>query len=191
MIRSKFWPYFVLLGIAFLLLFAAAGWIHAQSSQAQNPSGSARQLAGLRWRLVGPIRGGRTIAVAGIAGDSNVFYFGSVAGGIWKTTDGGIQWKPLFDHQPISSIGSMDVAPSDPNIIYVGTGEACIRGDISYGDGVYKSVDGGQTWTNIGLKDTRFHWTGNCRSARCKSRVRRGAGPRIRNEFGARIIPNH
>src|SRR5271169_6303038 len=105
MIRNKLWHHLFLLGLVFLSALAVANWLHAQSSQASNPSGSARQLAGLRWRLVGPIRGGRTIAVAGIAGDSNVFYFGSVAGGVWKTTDGGIQWKPLFDHQPISSIG--------------------------------------------------------------------------------------
>jgi photosystem II stability/assembly factor-like uncharacterized protein len=153
MIRSRLCLHFFSIGLASLCALAIANWMHAQPSSS---SASARQLSGLRWRLVGPIRGGRTIAVAGIAGDQNVFYFGSVAGGVWKTTDGGLKWKPLFDHQPVSSIGSMAVAPSDSNIIYVGTGEACIRGDISYGDGVYKSVDGGQTWTNIGLKDTRF-----------------------------------
>jgi len=151
MIRTRGWLYFSVLGLATFCGLTTANWMHAQSL-----STSAMQLSGLRWRLVGPIRGGRAIAVAGIAGDPSVFYFGSVAGGVWKTTDGGLQWKPLFDHQPVSSIGSMAVAPSNPNIIYVGTGEACIRGDISYGDGVYKSVDGGQTWTNVGLKDTRF-----------------------------------
>jgi photosystem II stability/assembly factor-like uncharacterized protein len=153
MIRTRPWLSFFLIGLSALCALAVANPVHAQS---RSVPVSARQLSGLRWRLVGPIRGGRTIAVSGIAGDPNDFYFGSVAGGVWKTTDGGLQWKPLFDSQPVSSIGSMAVAPSDPNIIYVGTGEACIRGDISYGDGVYKSVDGGQTWTNIGLKDTRF-----------------------------------
>lgn len=142
-----------LLSVVLLSTLASVSWMNAQSSP---PKASARQLSGLRWRLIGPIRGGRTIAVSGIAGNPNVFYFGSVAGGVWMTTDGGLQWKPLFDHQPVSSIGSMAVAPSNPNIVYVGTGEACIRGDISYGDGVYKSIDGGQTWTNVGLKDTRF-----------------------------------
>src|SRR5207253_3021333 len=82
-------------------------------------------------------------------------YFGATGGGVWKTTDGGISWDPLFDKQPVSSIGAVAVADSDPNVIYVGTGEACIRGNISFGDGVYKSTDAGKTWTNVGLKDTR------------------------------------
>ena len=112
-------------------------------------------LKGMKWRLVGPFRGGRVLAVAGIAGDANTFYFGSVAGGVWKTTDGGLVWTPIFDKEPVSSIGGIAVAPSDPNVIYVGTGEACIRGNISFGNGVYKSIDAGKTWTHIGLDDTR------------------------------------
>jgi photosystem II stability/assembly factor-like uncharacterized protein len=112
-------------------------------------------LKGMKWRLVGPFRGGRVLAVAGIAGDANTYYFGAVAGGVWKTTNGGISWTPIFDNEPVSSIGSMAVAPSDPNVIYVGTGEACIRGNISFGNGVYKSVDAGKTWTHLGLDDTR------------------------------------
>jgi photosystem II stability/assembly factor-like uncharacterized protein len=112
-------------------------------------------LKGMKWRLVGPFRGGRALAVAGIPGDSSTYYFGAAAGGVWKTTDGGNQWLPIFDHEPIASIGAIAVAPSDPNVIYVGTGEACIRGDISYGNGVYKSVDAGKSWTHIGLDDTR------------------------------------
>lgn len=112
-------------------------------------------LAGMRWRLIGPFRGGRAEAVAGVIGNPNVFYFGSVAGGVWKTTNAGLSWMPLFDHQPVSSIGAVAVDPRDPNVIYVGTGEPCLRGDISYGDGMYKSVDGGKTWTRIGLDDTR------------------------------------
>jgi len=112
-------------------------------------------LKGMKWRLVGPFRGGRVLAVAGTAGDANTYYFGSVAGGVWKTTDGGLVWTPIFDKEPISSIGGIAVAPSDPNVIYVGTGEACIRGNISFGNGVYKSIDAGKTWTHIGLDDTR------------------------------------
>lgn len=112
-------------------------------------------LSGMRWRLIGPFRGGRTEAVTGVAGDPNVFYLGSVAGGVWKTTDAGISWLPLFEHQSVASIGAIAVDPHDPNVIYVGTGEPCLRGDISYGDGMYKSVDGGKTWTHIGLEDTR------------------------------------
>ena len=99
--------------------------------------------SGMKYRSIGPFRGGRVLAVTGIAGNPNVYYFGAVAGGVWKTTDGGLTWEPLFDKQPVSSIGAIAVAPSDPNVIYVGTGEACLRGDISYGNGMYKSVDGG------------------------------------------------
>jgi len=110
---------------------------------------------GMRWRSIGPPRGGRVIAVAGVPGDTQTYYFGAVAGGVWKTTDGGLNWSPIFDGQPIASIGDLAVAATDPNIVYVGTGEACIRGNISHGDGVYKSTDAGKTWTNIGLKDTR------------------------------------
>jgi photosystem II stability/assembly factor-like uncharacterized protein len=110
---------------------------------------------GMRWRLVGPFRGGRVEAVAGIPGNPLVYYFGAVAGGVWKTSDGGHSWLPLFENEPVSSIGAIAVDPSDPNVIYVGTGEACPRGDMSFGDGVYKSTDGGKSWIHLGLGDTR------------------------------------
>ena len=110
---------------------------------------------GMKWRLVGPYRGGRSEAVAGIPGDPNTYYFGGVAGGLWKSTDGGGNWTPLFDKQPAASIGAIAVSESDPNIIYVGTGEGCIRGNLASGDGVYKSTDGGRTWKNVGLRDSR------------------------------------
>ena len=110
---------------------------------------------GLKWRLIGPFRGGRAVAVAGVPGNPTTFYFGSVGGGIWQTTDGGMVWRPIFDAQHIASIGALAVAPSDPKTIYAGTGESDIRSNLSSGDGVYKSVDGGQTWTNVGLKDSR------------------------------------
>src|SRR6266700_2174138 len=109
----------------------------------------------MRWRQVGPFRGGRVLAVTGVPGEPNVFYFGGASGGVWKSTDTGGNWQPLFDKQAIASIGAIAVAPSDHNIIYVGTGEACIRGNITYGNGVYKSMDGGKTWKHLGLKDTR------------------------------------
>jgi photosystem II stability/assembly factor-like uncharacterized protein len=111
--------------------------------------------SGLKWRLIGPFRAGRVIAVSGIPGSSTTFYFGSVDGGVWRTTDAGVVWEPIFDSQRIASIGALAVAPSDAKIIYAGTGEADIRSDLSSGDGVYKSTDGGQTWTNIGLQDSR------------------------------------
>src|SRR6266566_2059004 len=86
----------------------------------------------------------RLLAVTGVPSQPNTYYFGATGGGVWKTTDGGISWDPLFDKQPVSSIGAVAVADSDPNVIYVGTGEACIRGNISFGDGVYKSTDAGK-----------------------------------------------
>jgi photosystem II stability/assembly factor-like uncharacterized protein len=110
---------------------------------------------GLKWRLIGPFRGGRVVAVAGVPGDSTTFYFGSVNGGIWKTIDAGVVWTPIFDGQPVGSIGALAVAPSDTKTIYAGTGESDIRSDLSSGNGVYKSTDGGTTWNHIGLEDTR------------------------------------
>ena len=112
-------------------------------------------VGGMKWRQIGPFRGGRVLAVAGVPGDPNTYYFGAVAGGIFKSTNGGMTWVPTFDHQDISSIGAIAVADADHNILYAGTGEACLRGNISYGDGVYKSTDAGHTWTNVGLKDSR------------------------------------
>jgi len=109
----------------------------------------------LRWRLIGPHRGGRVLAVAGVPGDATTFYFGAVDGGVWRTRNAGVTWEPLFDDQPIASIGALALAPSDPNVIYVGTGEASIRSDITYGAGVYKSTDGGAHWHALGLSDTR------------------------------------
>lgn len=110
----------------------------------------------LRWRCIGPVRGGRVVAVAGSYDDPNTFYFGAVAGGVWKTTDGGTYWRPVSDgFFTTSSVGALAVAPSDSNVIYAGTGETTIRIDVSHGDGVYKSTDAGKTWANIGLRDTR------------------------------------
>lgn len=111
---------------------------------------------GMKYRLVGPFRGGRVVAVSGVAGEPNVFYMGSTSGGMWKSTDAGLNWKPLWDKFPEASesVGAIAVAPSDPNVIYVGTGEACIRGNVVIGNGVYKSTDAGKTWKYIGLRDT-------------------------------------
>jgi photosystem II stability/assembly factor-like uncharacterized protein len=116
---------------------------------------SGADFAGLEWRLIGPFRGGRTVAASGIAGDHRTFYFGAVGGGIWKTTDAGNTWQSIFDGQPVASIGALAVAPSDPNVIYAGTGESDWRSDLSTGAGVYKSVDAGKTWKFAGLKDSR------------------------------------
>src|SRR5947209_2900576 len=110
---------------------------------------------GMQWRQVGPFRGGRALAIQGVPGEPDTWYFGAVAGGVWKTTDAGQNWTPIFDKEDISSIGAIAVAPSDHNTIYVGTGEAAIRGNTTYGTGVYKSIDAGKNWKNIGLRDTR------------------------------------
>jgi photosystem II stability/assembly factor-like uncharacterized protein len=111
--------------------------------------------SGLRWRMIGPFRAGRVNAVSGVVGQPDTFYFGSVGGGVWKTTNAGRTWTPLFDANNVASIGAIGVAPSNPNVIYVGTGEADMRDSIQFGDGLYKSVDAGKTWKHLGLKSTR------------------------------------
>jgi photosystem II stability/assembly factor-like uncharacterized protein len=112
-------------------------------------------LNGLRWRLVGPFRGGRALAVTGVPGNPEKYYFGAVGGGVWVTENAGRTWNPIFDNVPVASIGAIAVAPSDPKTIYVGTGEADMRSDIQQGSGMYKSIDGGHLWFQIGLKDSR------------------------------------
>src|SRR5437868_10976064 len=118
---------FVLLALASAILVSAIPGF-AQYDQAL--------FSGMKWRQIGPFRGGRVLAVTGIPGDPTTYYFGAVAGGVWKSTNGGVSWTPLFDKQPIASIGAIGVADSDHNVIYVGSGEGCIRGNMSYGDGV-------------------------------------------------------
>jgi photosystem II stability/assembly factor-like uncharacterized protein len=109
----------------------------------------------LQWRLIGPFRGGRVVAVTGVPGEPDHFYFGSVNGGVWETVDAGRTWQPIFDREPIGSIGAIAVAPSNPKVVYVGSGEADMRSDIAQGNGMYKSADGGRTWARIGLTDSQ------------------------------------
>src|SRR5580765_2874030 len=109
--------------------------------------------SGLRWRDIGPYRGGRTVGAAGIPTQPNVFFIGVNNGGVWKTTDAGRTWKPIFDDQPTGSIGDIAVAPSNPNVVYVGSGEGLQRPDLSAGDGMYKSTDAGMTWQHLALRD--------------------------------------
>jgi photosystem II stability/assembly factor-like uncharacterized protein len=135
------------LGIAAAALLAA----RALAAEAYDPA----TFSGLRWRMAGPFRGGRVLAVAGVPGQPDHFYFGAVGGGVWETHNAGRTWEPIFDSQPIASIGAIAVAPSDPRVLYAGSGEADMRSDISYGNGMYRSGDGGRSWTRIGLEATR------------------------------------
>jgi len=109
----------------------------------------------MRWRCIGPFRGGRTVAISGVPQQPNVFYIAAVNGGVWKTTDFGNTWLPIFDEQTSGSVGALAVAPSDPNILYVGSGEGLQRPDLAIGDGFYKSTDAGKTWTHLGLRDAQ------------------------------------
>src|SRR5258708_21302802 len=135
------------------------------ASAAQSPSAAASEASdeeqkgpwhGLTWRSIGPYRGGPVLAVSGVVGDTHTYYFGGVGGGVWKTTDGGLTWRPVTDKTKdmSASIGAIAVGPSDANVSYAGTGEACIRGNIISGNGVYKSIDAGKTWSYAGLRDT-------------------------------------
>ena len=133
--------------LAVLALGVLAAWA-AQAAVA--PS----SYQALQWRLIGPFRGGRVLAVAGIPGDARHFYFGAVDGGVWATQDAGRTWQPIFDGEPVGSIGALALAPSNPQVIYVGSGEADMRSDIAHGNGMYKSTDGGRHWAHIGLADS-------------------------------------
>ena len=115
----------------------------------------ARLFEGMRWRSIGPTRGGRVLGVTGVRGEPEVYYFGAVGGGVWKTNDAGRTWKPIFDAQPVASIGAIAVAPSNREVIYVGSGEADMRSSISGGNGMYKSTDSGKSWARIGLSESR------------------------------------
>ncbi|HET9995007.1 MAG TPA: hypothetical protein VFQ18_06345 [Candidatus Acidoferrum sp.] len=137
------------------VLLLVAGFVGFSGTALHGQTLDENALKGMKWRQIGPFRGGRALAVTGVAGDPETYYFGAVAGGVWKTTNGGITWTPMTDKTGIMSVGAIVVAPSDPNVVYVGTGESCIRGNISYGDGMYKSVDGGKTWAHIGLEDSQ------------------------------------
>src|SRR3954452_1052175 len=145
----------VLLLVAVAALATDPVLIQAQRGGAAQPE-SAGPFGALRWRSLGPARGGRSIAVAGSATRPYEYYMGATGGGLWKTTDGGISWRAVTDGQiHSSSVGAVAVAPSNPDVVYIGTGEADIRGNIIQGGGAYKSSDGGKTWTHIGLADTQ------------------------------------
>src|SRR2546430_7083432 len=137
-------------GFGVALVVAAAIRLVAAQSDASIAPDTYKQL---KFRYVGPV-GNRIIAVAGIPGSPYIYYAGAASGGIFKTTDNGAHWDAIFDDQDVSSIGSLAIAPSDPNVIWAGTGEAFIRSNISIGNGIYKSTDAGKTWTRAGLEKT-------------------------------------
>lgn len=143
----------------FILLFQSLIFISVNSQKAKPmtpvPQTDASLYSSLEWRHLGPFRGGRSCAVTGVAGKPNLFYFGATGGGVWKTTDGGRTWGNISDGYFGGSIGSITVAPSDPNVIYVGGGEKTVRGNVSFGTGLWKTEDAGQTWTSCGLKTSR------------------------------------
>ena len=141
-------------------VLAAASIVAVLGLGTLTPTASAQQYdfslySGLRWRMIGPFRAGRVNAVSGVAGQPDTFYFGSVGGGVWKSLNSGRTWNPVFDSQNVASVGAIGVAPSNPNVVYVGAGEADMRDSIQFGDGIYKSIDAGKTWKHIGLKNTR------------------------------------
>jgi len=136
-----------------LALALAAATAVSTTGRSQTTSFDPALFEALAWRNIGPFRGGRTKAVSGVPSQPNVFYIGVVNGGVWKTTDYGRTWRPVFDDQPTGSIGAIAVAPSNPNVMYVGSGEGMQRPDLSTGDGIYKSTDAGRTWTHLGLRD--------------------------------------
>jgi photosystem II stability/assembly factor-like uncharacterized protein len=146
----------LVLGTVLLATLAQAPPVAPTVAAQSSPAVDASYLDLLRWRSIGPSRGGRVVAVAGDPVNTFTFYQGTTGGGVWKTDDGGLNWANVSDgYFKTGSVGAMAVAPSNPNVIYVGMGEACFRGNASHGDGVYKSVDAGKTWTHLGLEATR------------------------------------
>ena len=134
-----------------MMLACALASLPGVAAQPQQfPESTYREM---RWRMIGPFRGGRTRAACGVPGEPNVFYIGQVDGGVWKSDDYGRTWHPIFDKEPTQSIGAIAVAPSDPKILYVSSGEGLQRPDLSVGDGIYKSTDAGKAWTHLGLRD--------------------------------------
>src|SRR6266702_1803860 len=134
-------------------LAAGAAYAGSRSLRADEEEGKKKggpkEFSGLKYRLVGPPAGGRVARAAGVPGDPLTYYAATASGGVWKSSDGGTNWKPIFDDQPIASIGSLAIAPSDPNVLYAGSGEGNIRGNVAAGNGIYKSTDAGKTWQQV------------------------------------------
>src|SRR3989441_12216700 len=131
--------------VAMLFALLASSLLAWSAEEPEKPAKGPEEFKSLKFRLVGPAVGGRVSRVAGVPGDPLVYYAASASGGVWKSEDGGLEWKPIFDDQPDSSIGSIAVAPSNPSVVYVGAGEANVRGNVAAGHGIYKSTDGGRS----------------------------------------------
>src|SRR5262245_64824697 len=141
--------------VSAVLVAGVLAAIGAVGVSGQRRGGNSASGDALSWRWVGPVVGNRVASIAGVPGDPTTYYAGAASGGVWKTIDGGIRWVPVSDSMPVQAIGALAVAPSDPNVVWAGTGEAwAIRDSDVIGDGVYKSVDAGKTWTNVGLVET-------------------------------------
>src|ERR1700754_538085 len=140
----------LLIGVCFLSVLSAQEAPAAKPGEkTDGPSQSPPEFKALKYRPIGPAAGGRVSRVAGVPGDPSTYYAATASGGVWKSSDGGATWKPVFDDQPVSSIGSIAVSPSSPNIVYVGSGEANIRGNVAAGNGIFKSTDAGKSWTQV------------------------------------------
>jgi photosystem II stability/assembly factor-like uncharacterized protein len=149
--RAQKWSFRAVLAVG-VSLFAS---ILPLAGQSGAPQFDPKLYSEMRWRCIGPFRGGRTVAIAGLPHQANVFYMAAVNGGVWKTTDAGNTWWPIFDGESSGSVGAIAVAPSEPNIVYVGSGEGLQRPDLATGDGIYKSTDAGKTWSHLGLRDAQ------------------------------------
>ena len=158
------------------LALVALGLTLAPVSSAQQPDITS----GMQWRHIGPVRAGRARALAGVPSQPNVFYAGFDNGGVWRSTDYGSNWVPIFDRESTGSIGAIAVAPSNPDIIYVGSGAGIIRPDLAVGDGMYKSTDGGATWTHLGLRNSQMIAMIDVDPHEPRSPLRGGAGPSVR-----------
>ena len=173
-----------------VVIVAALGMIFWLGDRALHAQQDPKIYQALRWRSIGPDRGGRVTAVAGLVNDRMVYYMGATGGGVWKTVDAGINWTNMSDHYfTTSSVGSIAVSESDPNIVYVGMGEACLRSNISHGDGVYKSNDAGKTWKNVGLRDSSQIGKVLIDPKDPSRGLRRGHRASLRAQQGTRSIP--